>query len=282
MASAAALAAGCGRQGESMAWSTLIVTDHGQIDEVVLNRPERLNTLGSQLTADLFDYFQGLPRRRSTRVVVLRGAGRAFCAGADLNETASGTPADKLQAMWKVQETLGQIVLMMNRCPQPVIALVQGAAAGGGMALALAADVRIGTPNCRMIPSFIKIGLSACDIGISYFLPRLVGRSVAAEIMMAGRTLQAERALRIGLVSELVPEEGLVDAGLALAREMLNASPFGLRMTKEVLNINQDAQSLEAALALENRTQVLCGQTDDLQEGVAAFLEKRPPQYTGR
>jgi enoyl-CoA hydratase len=150
------------------------------------------------------------------------------------------------------------------------------------MALALAADVRIGTPNCRMIPSFIKIGLSACDIGISYFLPRLVGRSVAAEIMMAGRTLQAERALRIGLVSELVPEEGLVDAGLALAREMLNASPFGLRMTKEVLNINQDAQSLEAALALENRTQVLCGQTDDLQEGVAAFLEKRPPQYTGR
>lgn len=261
---------------------TLLVAMQAEIETITLNRPDRLNALDRGLIDALHEYFSGLARRPSTRVVIFAATGRAFCAGAELGETENGSPADKLAGMWRVQERLAEIVLLIRRCPQPVIALVNGAAAGGGMALALAADVRIGTPDHRYVPSFIKIGLSACDIGLSYFLPRLVGRSVAAEVMLSGRTIGSDRALRIGLTSEVVPPGMLADAGLALAREMLNASPFGLRMTKDVMNLNEDAPGLEAALALENRTQVLCGQTDDLQEGVAAFLEKRPPRYQGR
>ena len=254
----------------------------GAVDIVALNRPGRLNALTAEMIADLTAYFRAAVDRAETRVIMLRGEGRGFCAGIDLERENEGTVQGSIPGMYRVQESLSDLVLAMRRCPQPIIALVHGAAAGGGFALALACDVRLATPAARFIPSFVKIGLSAGDCGLSYFLPRLVGRAAAAQIMLAGQTVDAARAVALGLVAELVDEDRMPDAGMALAREMLGASPMGLRMTKDLINLNADAPSLEAALALENRTQVLLGQTDDLREGVAAFLEKRHPDYRGR
>ena len=263
-------------------YSDLAIETVGAVDVVTLDRPAQLNAMTSEMIAGLTRYFRSAVDRPETRVILLRGEGRAFCAGIDLTRENSSTVRGSIPDMYRVQESLSDLVTAMRRCPQPIIALVHGAAAGGGFALALASDVRIATPAARFIPSFVKIGLSAGDCGLSYFLPRLVGRAQAAQIMLAGQTVLAERALGIGLVTELVEEGRLMDVGMALAGEMLNASPMGLRMTKDLLNLNADASSLETALAIENRTQVLLGQTDDLREGVAAFLEKRPPTYRGR
>jgi enoyl-CoA hydratase len=157
---------------------------------------------------------------------------------------------------------------------------VHGPACGGGFALALASDVRIAGQSARMNAAFIRIGLSACDIGVSYFLPRLVGVSVASELMLTGRFINADRALRVGLVSEVVPDAELARAAEPYIEEMITTSPLGLRLTKECLNMSVDAQSLEAAINMEDRNQILCSQTNDVREGMTAFLEKRKPNYT--
>src|SRR5579864_3847330 len=171
-------------------------------------------------------------------------------------------------------------IVVLRRCGQPIIALVQGPACGGGFALALASDIRIAGQSARMNAAFIRIGLSACDIGVSYFLPRLVGVSVASELMLTGRFINAERALRAGLVSEVVPDEYLARAAEPYIEEMITTSPLGLRLTKECLNMSVDAPSLEAAINMEDRNQILCSQTSDVREGMTAFLEKRKPNYT--
>jgi enoyl-CoA hydratase/carnithine racemase len=170
----------------------------------------------------------------------------------------------------------------MRRCPQPIITQIQGAACGGGFAFALASDIRIAASNMRMNAAFIKIGLSACDMGTSYFLPRLVGTTIAAELMMTGRFIEAERALATNLVSQVVAEDQLAEAARGFATDLLATSPMGLRLTKEGLNMAVDAPSLEAAIALENRNQLLCSKTEDAKEGMRAFIEKRSPVYTGR
>ena len=170
----------------------------------------------------------------------------------------------------------------MRRCPQPIISLVQGAACGGGFSFVLASDIRIAGESARMNAAFIRLGLSACDMGSSYFLPRLVGTSVASELMLTGRFINAERALRTNLVSEVVPDNQLDAAAQSYIDDMLGTSPMGLRLTKEGLNIAIDAAGLEATMAIENRNQLMCSRTSDAKEGMRAFLEKRPPQYTGR
>jgi enoyl-CoA hydratase len=180
------------------------------------------------------------------------------------------------------QRRISEIVMRMRRAPQPIISLVHGPACGGGFAIALASDVRIAGQSARMNAAFIRIGLSACDIGVSYFLPRLVGVSVASELMLTGRFIQAERALRVGLVSEVVADDALVAAAQPYIDEMLATSPIGLRLTKECLNMSVDAGSLEAAVAMEDRNQILASQSDDFREGISAFLEKRPPSYHNR
>ena len=148
-----------------------------------------------------------------------------------------------------------------------------------GFALALAADVRIAGESARMNAAFIRIGLSACDIGVSYFLPRLVGASLASELLLTGRFIDADRALARGLVSDVVPDDELDAAGEALAREILENSPLGVRLTKEALAMSLDAGSLEQVIAMEDRNQILCTQSPDVIEGMRAFLEKRPPRY---
>jgi enoyl-CoA hydratase/carnithine racemase len=261
-----------------MDYEHLTIEARGEALWVTMNRPERLNALNRRLVEELRDLFVGLYWRHEVRVVVLRGAGANFCAGLDLKERDNSGGSGPGNGLIR-QRQISEIVIAMRRCPQPIIALVDGAAAGGGFAIALASDVRLATPTLKMNAAFIRIGLSACDIGVSYFLPRMVGSSVAAELMLTGRFIHAERALSLGLVSAVVPDEAMRPEAQKLVDEMLATTPLGLRLTKECLNHSIDAQGLEAAIAMEDRNQILCAQSEDFGEGVRAFLEKRPPQY---
>lgn len=254
----------------------------GDVIWATMNRPERLNALSRNLVTELRDFFVGLYWRRDVRVVVLQGAGDAFCAGLDLKERGDPQGGRSIGAGLTRQREISEIVIAMRRCPQPIVACIDGAAAGGGFALALASDVRIATPRARMNAAFIRIGLSACDIGVSYFLPRMVGSSVAAEYMLTGRFIDAERARELGLVSRIVPKEQLQAEAQGFVDDMLHATPLGLRLTKEALNHAIDAQGLEAAIAMEDRNQILASADGDFQEGVQAFLEKRRPNYARR
>ena len=249
----------------------------GAVIWATMDRPERLNALNPGLVTELREFFVGLYWQHDVRAVVLRGAGANFCAGLDLKESRG--PARSTGESLTGQRTISEIVIAMRRCPQPIIALIDGAAAGGGFALALAADVRVGTPSLKMNAAFIRIGLSACDIGVSYFLPRMVGSSVAAELMLTGRFIDAARSERLGLVSKIVAPEALDNEAEGLLDDMLHATPLGLRLTKEALNHAIDAQGLEAAIAMEDRNQILCAQSGDFAEGIAAFREKRRPAY---
>ena len=261
-----------------MDYEHLVIEARGDALWVTMNRPDRLNALNRGMVEELRDLFVGLYWRHDVRVVVLRGAGANFCAGLDLKERGNGEGGG-VSAGLIGQRRISEIVISMRRCPQPIIALIDGAASGGGFAIALASDVRIVTSTLKMNAAFIRIGLSACDIGVSYFLPRMVGSSVAAELLLTGKFLPAERALSLGLVSKVVLASDLEAEGETLSGEMLANTPLGLRLTKECLNHSIDAGGLEAVIAMEDRNQILCAQGEDFREGVRAFLEKRPAVY---
>lgn len=267
-----------------MTYEHLLIERDGPVIRATMNRPDELNALNHRLVDELLDFFGGLYWDQSTRIVVLRGAGRAFSAGLDLKEASRDNQAGSsagggVPAGLRAQRRISEIVMRMRRCPQPIIACVKGPAAGGGFAMALASDVRVGGETLKMNAAFIRIGLSACDIGVSYFLPRLVGVSVASELMLTGRFIHAQRALATGLVSCVVPDDQVDAEAQKLVDEMLATTPLGLRLTKECLNMAIDAPSLESAIAMEDRNQILAAQSADFREGVAAFLEKRPPSY---
>jgi enoyl-CoA hydratase len=262
-----------------MTYDHLTIVQEGEVIWATMNRPASLNALNRALVEELRDFFVGLYWRHDIRAVVLRGAGANFCAGLDLKEPRGNEPRGPGAGLIS-QRRISEIVIAMRRCPQPIIALVDGAASGGGFAFALASDVRIATPTAKMNAAFIKIGLSACDIGVSYFLPRMVGASVASELMLTGRFLRAERALALGFVSKVVEADALEAEARELLDEMMRTTPLGLRLTKEALNFAIDAQGLEAAIAMEDRNQILCAQGEDFGEGVRAFLEKRAPDYS--
>jgi enoyl-CoA hydratase/carnithine racemase len=261
-------------------YSTIMVEKRGAADWLTLNRPDALNAISVDMVRELDDYFGSLYDDRETRVVVMRGAGRAFCAGLDIKDRAARDPqAIPFGGGFGFQGFLAGVYIKMRRCPQPIVSLVHGAACGGGFAFALASDVRIAGESMRMNAAFVKLGLSACDMGVSYFLPRLVGVSLASELMLTGRFIHAPRALATGLVSEVVPDDQLEVAAQPYVDEMLMASPMGLRMTKEGLNMAVDAPSLEAAMAIENRNQLMTAASPNFGEGMQAFLEKRRPNY---
>jgi enoyl-CoA hydratase/carnithine racemase len=259
----------------------LDIQQQGGVLRLTMNRPERLNALNPALATALRECFQGLYRRNDIRVVILQGAGASFCAGLDLKEQEPGKEVGTSD-MLAVQYSIRDIMLAMRRCPQPIISIVQGAASGGGFALALASDIRLVTPDARMNASFLRIGLTGCDMGVSYFLPRMVGSSVAAQYLLTGRFMDAARAHALGLVSTVAPLSELQQEAQVLADDMLRTTPLGLRFTKEALGLSLDMGSLEAVMAMEDRQQVLCTQTEDFREGLQAFLQKRPPHYIGR
>jgi enoyl-CoA hydratase len=250
---------------------------------LTLNRPARLNAMNYELVRGLYDAFDELEADLSNRVVVLTGAGRGFCAGLDLTEGASPPSTAKqgrAQAGLTVQKMIAGLVPRMRALPQPIIAAVNGAASGGGLALSLASDVRIAAQSARFNVAFIRVGLSGCDIGVSWMLPRLIGASRAFELLLTGRLIDAGEADRIGLVTRVVPDGEVVDSALETAELIVGNSPFGVRMTKEVMWSQLEIGSLQAGIDLENRTQVLSSFTGDLTEAMTAFAEKRPAKFT--
>ena len=253
------------------------------ITQVTLNRPERLNAMNSDLISGLHTALDSLAVDPACRVIVLTGAGRGCCAGLDLTEGATPPSASGLgraQAGMAVQKSIANLVPKMRAMPQPIIAAVNGAASGGGLALALASDVRIAAANARFNVAFVRIGLSGCDIGVSWLLPRLVGASRAFELLLTGRLIDAAEADRIGLVTRVVGEGLAVDSARETAELIVGNSPFGVRMTKEVMWSQLEIGSLQAGIDLENRTQVLSSFTGDLTEAMQAFIEKRPARFT--
>ena len=259
----------------------LLLEQKGEVLWLTLNRPEALNAMNAPLVEALRSTFESLKSRSDVRVVVLQARGKAFCAGLDL-QSGGWEADDSVQALFAMQRSISDIYRAMRRCPQPIISLIQGAACGGGFSLALASDIRIAATSAKMNAAYIRAGLTACDMGCSYFLPRLVGASVASELMMTGRFIHAERALKVNLVSDVVEEDALGAAAQSMIDEMLLTSPMGLRLTKDGLNFSIDAPSLDAAMALEDRQQTLVAGTYDAREAISAFLEKRSPQWQDR
>ncbi|MGN6497075.1 MAG: enoyl-CoA hydratase/isomerase family protein [Tsuneonella sp.] len=264
-----------------MGYQTLQVERRGDVEWLTLNRPDSLNAITLKMVEELNAYFGGLYNDRNVRLVVMRGAGKAFCAGLDIKERHGDERAQiPFGGGFGFQGFLADVYIKMRRCPQPILALVHGAACGGGFAFALAADIRLAGESARMNAAFIKLGLSSCDMGVSYFLPRLVGQSLASELMLTGRFIGAQRALAANLVAEVVPDDRLEEAAQPWIDDLLAASPMGLRMTKEGLNLAVDAAGLEAAMAIENRNQLMTAASPNFREGMQAFLEKRRPSYT--
>ncbi len=251
------------------------------IVRVTLNRPERLNAMSHELIRDLHSTIDLLDADRGARVVILTGAGRGFCAGLDLKDVphARAEGLGRVEAGLDVQHHIATLIPRLRSLRVPVIAAVNGPAAGGGLALALGSDVRIASESARFNVAFIRVGLSACDIGTSWLLPRLIGASRAHELMLTGRIIDAAEADRIGLVSRVVPDDELIDAALIIAREIRANTPLGVWLTKEAMWSALEIPSQRAAIDMENRQQILASMSDDMSEAIAAFLEKRPPSY---
>ena len=253
-----------------------------QVALLTLLRPAQRNAMNAALIAGLHEAFAALQSDRSVRVVVLTGAGQGFCAGLDLKEGASPAEVEGLgraQAGLVVQQSIARLVPTMRGLRQPIIAAVNGAASGGGLALALASDIRIAARSARFNVAFVRVGLSACDIGVSWLLPRLLGASRAYELMLTGRFVPSDEAERIGLVTRVVDDGDLLDAALETAALIVANSPFGVHMTKEVMWSQLEVGSMQAGIDLENRTQLLASTTGDMVEAMQAFLEKRPPRF---
>ena len=263
-------------------YQTIKIVAEGAVEWLCLDRPDRLNALNDQMVSELWDYFTAKQADLNCRVVIMHGAGSAFCAGLDLKASGDlGRADDSGRKTKDAGASLSKIVRLMRSCPQPIISLVHGPACGGGFIFALASDVRIAGRTASMNVAFVKLGLSGCELGTSYFLPRMVGLSVARELMMTGRFIGADRALATGLVSEVVADEELHVAGRAMAADMLLTAPSGLCRTKETLELTLQIDDLEAVMRLEEHTQKLCLQSPDFAEARAAFLEKRRPQFAG-
>ncbi len=261
---------------------------------IMLNRPEKLNAISFQMEEDLHELLDHLMTNLDCRVLIFGGMGRAFCAGTDLQEglilNSKKTPVgyekyhflnvpEPLKRKMYHQWRISQIYVKMRKIGQPIIAIIHGAAAGGGFGFAMAADMRIASEDVKFINASINIGLSGADVGGSYFLPRLIGMSRAAEILYSGKIVDGIEAEKIGLVLRVVEKENLLKVAIEKAEELLKKSPLGLRMTKQAINLSLDSPSLENILQYENSSIVLTFSSKDVNEASAAFFEKRDPKF---
>ena len=249
---------------------------------VTLNRPDRRNALSMELVSDGIAAFRELHRDRDARAVVLVGAGVGFCAGADLK---GGSPAPDSESrgpvgsVYRAQEHIVDFMMAVHECDKPVVAAVHGAAVGGGLALALASDLRVADTTAYFGSVFIKVGLTSCDIGTSYFLPRLVGSGHAMDMMITGRHVPAQEADRMGMLNMLVPEGTHLDAAKDYAAQIAKNNEYGVWLTKRGLWANIDAPSIRHAVELENRQQILGTFTGNMTEAMRAFGEGREPEW---
>jgi len=247
---------------------------------LVMNRPDRLNSLNNELAAALNQAFERIGRNDLVRVVVLTGAGRAFCAGGDLSVIGKGREARDTKQLEPILRAGMSAVLRMRMIPQPVIAAVNGAAAGAGMNVALAADIRIAAEEAIFGQSFAKVGLFP-DYGGTYFLPQLVGPSKAAELFYTGDMIDAQTALRLGLLNRVVPGAQLEAEVRAFAAKLAGGPPVAMRAVKQTL-FGSEKDALGRALEAEVQHQMRCFASDDCLEGLHAFFERRAPRFQGR
>jgi enoyl-CoA hydratase len=242
---------------------------------LTLNRPEKLNALNYELVEEFHSALDELGANNDCRVVVLTGAGRGFCSGLDLTDPspsqAGGTEFPRSGMRW--QERIANLTARIHRLRQPVIAAVNGPAYGGGFGFALACDIRIASESARFCTQFIKLGLGGCDIGVSYTLPRIIGAGPAFDMILTARVVDAEEALRLGLVSRL--SGSVVDDALEIAETLCSYGKFGVESTKQVMWANLEASSLEAALHVENRSQILASTSGDMLEAANAAFHRR-------
>ncbi len=265
--------------------TVLVSTPAPGITQVTLNRPDRLNALNLEMVDALHATFAAIDADHECRVVVLTGAGKGFCAGLDLNGfgTVPGTEGfGQQQKGMATQQHIADLVPRMRDLRQPVIAAVNGAAAGGGFALALASDLRICADTAKFGTAFVRLGLSGCDIGVSWLLPRLIGASRAWELLLTGRVIDAAEADDLGLVTRRVASDDLTDTALEFAGLIARNSPFGVWMTKEVMWSNLEVPSLRAGIDLENRNQIMAAGTRDSGAAMGGFLSGEIPDWQNR
>ena len=257
-----------------MSYDCLELTQDAQALRITLNRPERLNALSPDLLTELREALEGPAADPAVRAVLLTGAGRGFCAGADLSATGLGGDIGET-----VERLYNPVAMALARLPKPTIAAVNGVAAGAGMSLALACDMRLMSEHTSFSLGFTRIGLSL-DASSSYFLPRLVGRARALELAYSGRRVGAEEACRIGLGETLLPAEGFSEAAWTFTKDVATGPTRAYALVKELFNASSE-NDLEAQLALEARLQAQAGATEDAREGVTAFREKRSAVFKG-
>jgi enoyl-CoA hydratase len=250
---------------------------------LTLNRPDQLNTMTSELAQALHGELQAVAADRSCRAVVLTGAGRGFCAGLDLRGFGSAPGNDGTDAARDRlgnQQYMSTLVLGLRDLPQPVIAAVNGPAAGLGLALALGCDIRYAAREAVFRVAFINIGVSNCDMGTSWLLPRLIGAARSHELMLTGRRVEVDEALRIGLVTDVVDADALLDRALEAAAQIASMAPWGVRLTKQGMWTALEIPSERAAVEYEDRQQIMSTFGQAPPEAVAAFLEKRPARFS--
>lgn len=252
---------------------------------ITLSRPDRLNALDHSMVRELAAVLDEIARDESSRVVVLTGAGRGFCAGLDLrgyDDDERVEAQGPMLSSFTRQREIADLTSRLHALPQPVIAAVNGPAAGGGLALVCASDIRIASTEAKFAVSFIRAGYSACDIGVSWLLPRLIGAARAHELMLTGRTFAAAEAREFGLLLDVVEPDALLDAAVEKAREIMQNPPVSVELTKVGMWQALEMPSLQTAIEFENRQQMVAAMTDDAAEATRAFLEKRPAVYRRR
>jgi enoyl-CoA hydratase len=253
-----------------------------QVQLLTLNRPDRLNAMTAELTQALHDELGRIAHDRATRAIILTGAGRGFCAGLDLGgygQSPANTGTDPARDQLANQEHMSRLILKLRATPQPIIAAINGAAAGFGLALALGSDIRFAARSAVLRAAFVNVGVSNCDMATSWLLPRLIGASRAHELMLTARRVDADEAERIGLIAEATDDDALLERALEAATQIAAWSPWGIRLTKQGMWTALEIPSEQAAVEYEDRQQIMAIHGTAVQEAVSAFLEKRPAEF---
>jgi enoyl-CoA hydratase len=262
-----------------MNYETLVFELENSIGILTLNVPQKLNAHTKRMRQELLQFWdERQSDRDGCRVIIMTGAGRAFCAGSDIDEMTDEDEIFKkgnAEEIYRFQDEISRVILLMRSSPQPIIAAVRGYAAGGGFSFALAADVRIADPTAKFVASYINVGLSGADMGSSFHFPREVNLGFAAEYLYTGEVMDAETAKRIGFVNYVVQSEDLMEKAKGLASKMVKKSVLGLRMTKETINKNIGCATLETAIQSENRSQALCLATGSIVNPLKSKTKNR-------
>lgn len=264
---------------------SLITLDKPQPHTTVLtmSRPERLNAMSIEFVIELYESFEQVAADNDCWVVVLTGSGRAFSSGLDMKDYGVIPNIDGLQVGRIAQRSMryySRLIPQMRRLPQPIIAAVNGIAYGGGLCLSLGADIRIAAESAEFNATGIVNGLTSTELGVSFLLPRLIGAAHSNDLLLTGRKIGADEAHRMGLVSRVIPDDKVLDAALGIAEGMCDFSPYGMAMTKDILWVNMETTSLESAIEIEDRNQLMLGFTENLPEAIRAFDQNRKPVYT--